>query len=79
MAKNYKEAYYKYYGLDKCDFLACKYCGATAVDLHHLKSRGQCGSDHPLNLMPLCRACHFGHHNNNKPTTEELINANNKH
>ena len=69
---NYKEAYYKYYSLEKCDFLACKYCLAPAVDLHHVKSKGQGGSDHPLNLMPLCRKCHFGHHNQNNPTTKQL-------
>lgn len=73
---NYKEAYFKYHGLDKVDYLACKYCQGTAVDLHHLKSRGQCGSDHPINLMPLCRSCHFGHHNNNNPTTKQLEDAN---
>lgn len=76
MAKNYKEAYYKYYGLDKCDFLACKICGAEATQLHHLKYRSQLGSDHPLNLIPLCFKHHYEHHNNNKPTTEELIKAN---
>ena len=76
---NYKESYYQYYGLDKCDFLACEYCLRPAVDLHHLKSKGQCGTDHPLNLMPLCRKCHKGHHDNNKPNTKQLIDAHNKY
>lgn len=28
------------------------------IDIHHIKSRGAGGSDHPFNLMPLCRYHH---------------------
>jgi len=73
---NYKKEYYKYYGLDVCDVLYCKHCGRIAVNLHHLKHKSACGSDHPLNLIPLCFTCHFNHHNKNNPTTEQLIKKN---
>ena len=69
---NYKEKYFKSKGLYKCDVLLCAVCGKVACDLHHVIYKSHCGSDEPENLIPLCFDCHFSHHNNNTPTTEEL-------
>jgi 5-methylcytosine-specific restriction endonuclease McrA len=74
---NYKEKFYKYHGLDKCDFVYCVICGAVAIDLHHIIYRSQGGTDTPENLAPMCFKCHSDHHTNNKPTTKEIINARN--
>lgn len=69
---NYKVKYYKFHGLDKCDILYCLNCGAVAVNLHHIKYKSKGGNDEPNNLIPLCYACHSGHHDRNNPTTEEI-------
>jgi len=74
---NYKEKFYKYYNLDKCDHVYCVICGHVATNLHHIKYRSQTGGDSPENLAPMCYKCHSGHHENNKPTTKEIINARN--
>lgn len=50
------------FGFDVADFIPCEVCGAKAVDIHHIKSRGMGGSnqhDRKENLMALCRACHI--------------------
>jgi len=70
---NYKINYYKSKGLDKCDVLFCLNCGKIATNLHHIVYKSHCGTDKPDNLAPLCYNCHSGHHNNNNPTTEQLI------
>lgn len=69
---SYKDNYYKSKGLDKCDFLPCACCSAPSVNLHHVIYRSHGGTDDPDNLLPLCFDCHFNHHNNNNPTTEQL-------
>jgi len=69
---NYKEKYYKFYGLDKCDILFCANCFAKATQLHHIKYKSQGGTDDVKNLIPLCFTCHSRHHTRNEPTTEEL-------
>lgn len=68
----YKEKYYKYYGLDRCDVIYCVICGQVATNLHHIKYRGQGGTDEPNNLAPLCYYCHASHHDIGTPTTEEI-------
>jgi 5-methylcytosine-specific restriction endonuclease McrA len=48
-------------GYDTNSWIACEVCGATAVDIHHIESRGMGGSKHAdtiENLMALCRTCH---------------------
>ena len=42
----------------------CKHCGNTAHDIHHIipKGRNKGGTNHPLNLIPLCRTCHNAFH-----------------
>ncbi len=69
---NYKEKYFKFFGLEKCDILYCLICGRVAVNLHHIKYKSKGGSDEPKNLIPLCFECHSGHHDRNNPTTEQL-------
>ncbi len=72
---NYKKAYFKHYKLDECDILYCVVCGQVATNLHHIKYRGQGGTDKPENLAPLCYYCHSAHHEKNNPTTEEIKQA----
>lgn len=36
----------------------CERCHDLAVDPHHIIFRSQGGSDMPMNLIALCRACH---------------------
>lgn len=71
---NYKKQYYKFYGLDECDFLPCAICGKEAVNLHHIIYKSQGGTDHPTNLIPLCYVCHNQHHTQNIPDKETLKN-----
>lgn len=43
-------------------FIACEWCGARAVDVHHIYGRGSGGSkllDVAPNLAALCRDCHL--------------------
>jgi 5-methylcytosine-specific restriction endonuclease McrA len=49
-------------------------CGKVAVNLHHVIPKSHGGSDHPDNLVPMCFACHSGHHDRNNPTTKDIIN-----
>ncbi len=36
----------------------CRACGSLNIELHHLVSRGQRGSDVASNIIPLCSECH---------------------
>lgn len=39
----------------------CCACGNMMnTEVHHLRTRGSGGSNHPSNLIPLCRGCHTG-------------------
>ena len=69
---SYKEKYFKFHGLEKCDILLCANCGKVAVNLHHIKYKSKGGSDEEENLIPLCYDCHASHHNKNTPTTEQI-------
>lgn len=75
---NYKDKFYKYHCLEKFDIIFCVVCGQKATQLHHVKLKSHGGTDDPDNICPLCMACHSGHHNSNKPTTEQIIIARNK-
>jgi hypothetical protein len=60
--KNHTKVYLKGMGYDVTDFIPCEVCRATAVDIHHIESRGMGGSktaDTIDNLMALCRECHI--------------------
>lgn len=36
----------------------CKVCGAPAEEIHHILFRCHGGTDHPRNLIAVCRPCH---------------------
>lgn len=69
---NYKEQFYKYHGLDKCDVLPCIICKKIAVNLHHIEYGKGLKDDSPGNLCPLCMDCHDAHHRHNVPNTEQI-------
>ena len=59
--KHYIEVYHSSCGKHIGDHLDCEVCGATAVDIHHIKARGMGGNPHadtPENLIAVCRTCH---------------------
>ena len=73
--KNHTKVYLKEMGFSTTDWIPCEVCGATAVDIHHIESRGMGGSKHAdtiENLMALCRECHveFG---DKKHYKEQLV------
>lgn len=52
--KNYLDAR----KLTVADVILCEVCSSVAVDIHHIKYKGQGGSDEHENLIALCRCCH---------------------
>lgn len=54
--------YFDYFGITRGEFIACEMCGAKAVDIHHIDSKGMGGTsinkDVIENLAALCRRCH---------------------
>lgn len=36
----------------------CQYCGAIAVQVHHVKYPKKFGQEHPHSLVPVCERCH---------------------
>jgi 5-methylcytosine-specific restriction endonuclease McrA len=59
--KNHTKIYLKEMNYHETDWIPCEMCGQTAVDIHHIDSRGMGGSkekDFIENLMALCRSCH---------------------
>ena len=59
--KNHTKVYFKYFGFSGQEFISCECCGARAVDIHHIDSRGMGGSkqkDVIEYLMAVCRSCH---------------------
>lgn len=36
----------------------CINCGLDAEEVHHIRPRHYGGTDHPRNLIPLCKNCH---------------------
>lgn len=60
--KAHTKIYFEANGYDQSDWIPCEICAATAVDIHHIESRGMGGSkeaNDPSNLMALCRPCHI--------------------
>lgn len=61
--------YYRHHKLAQDDWVGCRLCGATAVDIHHINGRGggkeakKVYDDHS-NLIALCRKCHDRAHAN---------------
>jgi len=63
--KKYIKIYLETNKFEKADFIPCENCGATAVDIHHIKAKGMGGSkilDTKENLIALCRDCHLTAH-----------------
>lgn len=69
----YKKIYLKHYEYCETDFIPCKVCGKTAVDIHHVVFKSQGGKDEISNLIALCRECHIKAHN--KELTEEYLKS----
>lgn len=45
------------------DGFRCAVCDSTdGLQIHHIKSRGRGGADHPMNLITLCWRCHAAVH-----------------
>lgn len=62
--KKHTKIYLEAMGFSTTDWIPCEVCGATAVDIHHIDSRGMGGSktvDTIDNLMALCRTCHVAY------------------
>jgi hypothetical protein len=70
--RNHTKIYFEYFGIDydqasgSHDHIDCEMpdCRKSAVDIHHIESRGMGGSlnaDRIQNLMALCRLCHEKH------------------
>lgn len=61
--KKHTQVYFDYFRYTTADFIACECCGAKAVDIHHIVSRGMGGVannrlDIIENLQAVCRSCH---------------------
>ena len=59
--KKHVKIYFENFGHPS--FVACEVCGATAVDIHHVKYKSRGGKDEYNNLIALCRDCHNKAHN----------------
>lgn len=60
--KPHTKIYFEAFGYDISDWIPCEACPGTAVDIHHIDSRGMGGSkekDVITNLQALCRDCHL--------------------
>jgi 5-methylcytosine-specific restriction endonuclease McrA len=60
--QKHTKIYFEYFGYDISDYIGCEICGAGAVDIHHIESRGMGGTkkvDTIENLMAICRKCHL--------------------
>lgn len=60
--KQHTKIYIEYFNFQAGDFIPCEVCEARAVDIHHIVARGMGGGrgkNEILNLMALCRPCHF--------------------
>lgn len=44
------------------DFPDCEICGARAIEVHHILTRGSGAPDHKYNILSICRQCHTQAH-----------------
>ena len=78
--KNHTKVYLKGMGYTTTEWIGCEVCGGTAVDIHHIESRGMGGSkiaDTIENLMALCRNCHTEY--GDKKQHKEMLTATHDH
>jgi len=64
--KKHVKIYLEHHAYTGHEFIPCEKCGATAVDIHHIESKGMGGNpdkDSIENLIALCRTCHEKAHN----------------
>lgn len=59
--KKHTKIYYEYFNYDLSDFIPCELTGLTAVDIHHIDSRGMGGSKHKDNIDNLMAATRTVH------------------
>ena len=72
----YKRIYLKHFGYNTSDFIACEYCGAPSVHIHHVDIKGMGGShlqDRIDNLIGLCRLDHERAHGTESKYYKELF------
>jgi hypothetical protein len=59
----------------------CQQCkgksGNKRIEVHHIKPRGQGGSNRPDNLVCLCKTCHDNHHHNGLKLKKFSLNKKN--
>lgn len=70
--KNHVKVYIEYYNLAPNSYIRCEICSSSAVDIHHIESRGMGGSkkkDNIENLIAVCRKCHERCH------SDEIFNS----
>jgi 5-methylcytosine-specific restriction endonuclease McrA len=80
--KNHTKVYLKGMGYSTTEWIGCEVCGGTAVDIHHIESRGMGGSkiaDTIENLMALCRPCHHEADFGTKLKKDYLYEVHNHH
>jgi 5-methylcytosine-specific restriction endonuclease McrA len=59
--QKHTDIYYKAFGYDRGDYVACEVCGKKSDDTCHIQPRGMGSSkklDRIENLMAMCRECH---------------------
>lgn len=79
--KKHIQIYHDYFGYYPGEFIECEVCGRKAVDIHHIRARGNGGDptgskDKIENLMALCRTCHV-EYGDKKQYMQMLINRHN--
>lgn len=60
--KKHTKVYFEGMNIHPSEWVACEWCGKTAVDIHHIDGRQAGGSklkDAIENLVALCRPCHL--------------------
>ncbi len=79
--KRHTKIYLDHFHLTTADPVVCEVFGAIDNDIHHIESRGMCGSrekDVIENLMAVCRECHerYGDKKQHVTFLQEIHNGN---
>lgn len=63
-------------GIYRRDGYRCALCDSPkGLQIHHVVSRGQGGTDYPQNLITLCWRCHAVAHGTRMPEYDHMTNA----